>query len=252
MTYPKNTIAGEVYGVDADSDVLVVTKAPYIRINVNQEDYDLFTQDYVDPETGTIHSYTESELYDITQQLINYFLEQVRPANVAILEIVTPFALSDTFQDSLIDTNLQLSYTGEIPQYDGTISYGIASDRYILGENFGGFQYGTNALTYNETVTSTIITRSYTIGESGNQNYIPLWKVTSIDLTVPSDATVIIYSTKSDRFELEQDNALWEIVGTYSGVTNQLINITDRYAMMVNITTPSGTSTIDLQITLSH
>lgn len=251
-TYPKNTILGEQYDENSETDLLVVAKVPYVRINVNEEDYALFTQDYIDPDTGKVYSYSETEQFEITQQVINYFLEQTRPANVAILEIVTPFALSDTFVDSLDDSNIEFDYQGLTPEYDGTLSYGIASDRYILGENFDDFEYGTSSITYVESPSSQVISRSYPVGSSGTQNYIPLWKNAQFDLTVPSDAVVTLYTSESDRISLAGGTATWKVQGIYSNVTNEIINISDKFAARIIITNPSETTTIDTQITLSH
>ena len=252
--YPKNTIVGEVYDEYADTGLLVVVKVPYIRINVNEEDYNLFTQDYVDPDTGKIYSYDSTEQYEITQQVITYFLEQVRPANVSILEIVTPFALEDTFLDSMNDDSLLFSHIGEVPRYDGTISYGTAVDRYIMGEAFDAFQYGTNNINFAEPLTPFVISRSYPIGAFNSQKYIPTTKETQIDLTVPADASVTLYTTTSDRFALVAGTAVWQTYGsgTYSNVTNQIINISNKFAIKFNITNPSETTTIDAILTLGH
>lgn len=251
-SYPKNTITGEIYGDDVEAGLLVVVKAPYIRINVNEEDYALFTQDYVDPDTGKIYSYSSTEQYEITQQVITYFLEQVRPANVSILEIVTPFALSDTFIDSLTDNTFSITYTGENPLYDGTITYGTPVDRYTLGQAFSGFQYGTGNIVEEDPLTPFVVSRSYLSGSFGVQTYIPTTKTVQIDLTVPADAMVTLRTTTSDRFSLEAGTATWIPYGNYTNVTNYIINISNKFAVSFNISNPSETTTIDAILTLSH
>lgn len=249
--YPKNSILGEEYGDYAESDLLVVAKAPYIRINVNEEDYELFTEDYVDPDTGKVYSYTTSEQYEITQELITYFLEQVRPANVSITEIVTPFALMDTFIEIPDVEDLIFTHIGLVPQYDGTLTYmnaGDYCDRYAMNEAFGDFTYGTNDIVYSETPSSVNFSRSYPIGADGLQEYINTCDTTQLDLTVPADALIHIYTTTDDRTALVNGTNTWISSVAYSGVTNEIINISGKFAVAVHVTTPSTIGTIDLDI----
>ena len=90
--YPQRQIYGEPY--QAIDDVNFV-KVPYLKIIVTSEDFDLFTQPYTD--NGNSYTYDTTEEFEILTYIRNYFLDVIRPANVAILEISTPFALSDTF-----------------------------------------------------------------------------------------------------------------------------------------------------------
>lgn len=248
--YDKWSIVGEYYKEDADDVVPKVIKTPYIRINVNEEDYDLFTADYTDPDTGTVYSYTNSEIFAITQEIIDYFLDTSRPVNVAIREITTPFALEDTITSVIDDSSLTLD-TVQVgpPQYDGTISYGMEIDRYTLGEVFGGFEYGTTTMNYIPAPLDVLISRSYPIGSSGIQKYVPTRKTATLDLTVPADAEVIVYRSENSREQLSLGIPNYITVGTFSNVTNEIINISDSFAVAINITTPSSTASVDLDVT---
>jgi Phage tail protein (Tail_P2_I) len=253
-TYLKNTIYGEEYPPDGDSDLLLVSKAPYIRIIVDAEDYDLTTQDFVDPITGQIYSYSASEQFELQQETINFFLDRTRPANVGIIEISTPFALSDTLPDTLSDSEV-ITYVDVGAKYDGTLSYGTGIDRYLMGENFHGHEYGNTNISYVASPAPQLVPRSYLIGASGNQTYIPTWKKAALDVTVPADASITIYYTKDDRVTLATStNAQinWVTHSSWSNVTNQMFNIFDAFAILINITAPSATGTIDVDTTLSH
>lgn len=247
-TYNKNTIKGEYYKEDVQENLLVVIKAPYIKINVNEEDYQLFTQDYVDPVTGEVFSYSDTEEYEITQELIKYFIEQARPANVAILEIATPFSITDTIEETPTDNSITLTASNVSALYDGTLTYGVDMDRYALGETYGGFQYGTSAMTYYPTPSQQTVTRSYAIGSSGLQQYIPTRKNVDVTLTVPADCTVVIQKTKTDRKNLALDQGLWTSSIAYTNVTNLVIPISDCFAIAINIVTPSSTGTVEVSV----
>lgn len=250
QTYDKWSIVGEYYKEDADDVVPKIIKTPYIRINVNQEDYDLFTSDYTDPDTGEVYSYTSSEIFQITQEIINYFLDTSRPANVAIREITTPFVLQDTIDHTIDDSDLVMDSELTSPAiYDGTISYGMEIDRYVLGEVWGGFEYGTTAGSVVESPLDFVINRSYPMGSHGLQPYIPTRKNATLDITVPADATIILYRSENTREKLSQGDYDWIIVGSYTNVTNQIVNISDSYAVGINIFDPSESSSIDIEIT---
>ena len=94
------------------------------------------------------------------------------------------------------------------------------------------------------------ITRQYAIGSSGLQKYIPIRKNNTLDITVPSDCTVIVYGSTNERREIAQGNYDWTILATYSNVTNQILEINNKFAVGFNITVPSAIDTVDLTITL--
>jgi len=90
--YPQRQIYGSSYKV---IDLVNFIKVPYVKISVTSEDFDLFTAPYV--EDGNAYSYDNTEEFEILTYIREYFLDRIRPANVAILEISTPFQLSDSF-----------------------------------------------------------------------------------------------------------------------------------------------------------
>jgi len=105
--YPKKQIYGEPYLVDEDTDFV---KVPYIRINVKSEDFDLFTADYT--QDGNIYSYDSGEEFEILTSIKDYMLDRIRPATVAIIEISTPFLISDTITYTIIENAGLARYTG--------------------------------------------------------------------------------------------------------------------------------------------
>jgi hypothetical protein len=204
----------------------------------------LFTQDYVDPTTGDVYSYSETEEYDLTQEMIDYFLESARPANVGILEIATPFALQDMFTSVPTEGTFSTSHINVGAVHDGTLSYGVSMDRYTMGETFGGFEYGTTAMNLLATPPHELCPRTYPIGTVGTQRYIPTRKTVDLTLTVPSDALVAVYTSISNRVKLRDGLASWKLLGTYSNVTAQVIPIIGKFAIHLNIVTPSSTGDI--------
>jgi phage tail P2-like protein len=105
--YPKKQIYGEPYKVDEEINFV---KVPYIRINVKSEDFDLFTSDYV--ENGNLYSYDTSEEFEILSSIKTYLLDKIRPATVAIVEISTPFSLSDTITYTITENSGSANLTG--------------------------------------------------------------------------------------------------------------------------------------------
>lgn len=90
--YPQRQIYGEPYNV---IDPVNFVKVPYVKIVVTSEDFNLFTEAYT--EGGDTYTYDTTEEFEILTYIRDYFLDRIRPANVAILEISTPFQLSDSF-----------------------------------------------------------------------------------------------------------------------------------------------------------
>lgn len=88
-TYQQIPIQGENYpNFRIEPGDTYVASTPYVVLRVTEDDYRLFTEDYVDPETGITYSYTEGERFQIAQELINYLLyEQGRPVQVRVILI---------------------------------------------------------------------------------------------------------------------------------------------------------------------
>jgi len=113
--YNKCKIYGEKYNKDDDTLDLELIRCPYIKVTITAEDYDVFTEDYEDDD-GNVYSYTESEQFEIIQSIINYFRDVGRPANVAIIELATPYRIRSRAEveyeetSDLIDGNLDKVY----------------------------------------------------------------------------------------------------------------------------------------------
>lgn len=248
VTYDRLKIMGENYPVAHRVTSQEAVKTPYIRITVTKEDYNLLTTDYIDPTTGKVYSYTDTERYKITQEIINYFMNEGRPANVVITEISTPFSLDDLISYTIIDGSLSITQVDAGWVYDGTVNYGMDTDRYILGENFSGFDFGGSQLQLNTSPANVTVTRSYPIGARGLQYYIPTRKNASLQVTVPSDALVRVYKSPTDRVNLSKGDFATSIVGNASNETATFA-ITDAFAAMINIVTPSAIGSIDVTLT---
>lgn len=177
-TYTPDMLMGNIDSTDnTTGDELV--KLPYIRITVLSQAYNAFTSNY--SVNGVTYSYTTDEQYAITQEILNYFLDTSRPAHVAIIEISTPFVLSDTvnfqFNDAdktdpaynlddggMVTTSVNMGWV-----WDGTVTLGISMDRYLLGEDFGGFEFGANTMDYYASPAEEVLTRTYDFtGQANN------------------------------------------------------------------------------------
>lgn len=100
-----------IYGDDYKiTPAVSFMKVPYLKIKVTSEDFDIFTQDYT--VDGNLYSYTSSEEFDILENIRSYFLQRERPANVAIIEISTPFGLEDTITYTLLDDTAAIVVSG--------------------------------------------------------------------------------------------------------------------------------------------
>lgn len=126
--YPQRQIYGEPYKV---ADPVNFIKVPYVKIVVTSEDFNLFTSDYTDG--GTLYSYDTAEEFEILTYIQEYFLDRIRPANVAILEISTPFQLSDSFVFFVNDNSGGASISGT-----PNISFN-AGDPYTITRDAGNF-----------------------------------------------------------------------------------------------------------------
>ena len=100
--YKKWPIYGENYGVTEETNKYYVMKTPYIKLKITEESYNLFTEDYTNPDTGEVHTYVDSEKYHLASDLMNYTLEEYIAAN----EVIVETALSQSFSESLTDSHI--------------------------------------------------------------------------------------------------------------------------------------------------
>lgn len=220
-TFPKRPIYGESYEVYADP--VRFMKVPYIKIIITAEDYDLFTKDYVDPSTGKVHSYTTQENYAILEDIREYFLGQSRPTHVAIYSIETPFSLDDTFV--LVTTeSLAMTHASTGALYDGTLVYGQYNiDRYISGEQMGGFEYGNTTMTYygiGDPAPLESFDRLYDATVAGELPHILMRQNTTLTIDIPSDAIVNLMVTKSNGKIVSQGLHTWQLYVAMNGSTS--------------------------------
>lgn len=249
VSYDRLEILNENYPIAHRTTTNKALKTPYIRITVTKKDYNLLTADYTDPETGVIYSFTDTERYKITQEVINYFMGQGRPANVVVTEISTPFSLDDVISYLPSDSGFSVTYHDNGWVFDGTVNLDMDTDRYVLGETFTGFNFGNSNLTLETNPPTVTVNRSYPIGTVGLQPYIATRKNASITLTVPYDAKVNIYSSTNNRVELAKGNYKTQLISTESSVTNKVISVNNVFAVMINIITPSKVGSIDFSVT---
>lgn len=249
--YPKYPIYHENYQVFVQEPHFV--KVPYIRIIVNQEDYDLFTKERGSEDSSKVYAYTDAETNLILKDIRNYFLEQARPAHVAVLELATPFSLEDKIIYTMLEyPTLQTKNAGA--RYDGTLMYGSAKiDRYLPGEAMGNFFYGTNDMEYfgvdeiSPTETFTVI---YEPGVVNLQNHILCRTNTTLRVTVPSDAYVNIMATKSNGKEIVTGDPEWEFIQSVSNITDEVITLDGYIAFAVNVIDTPALDDIEVEVEL--
>lgn len=222
--FRKNPIWGETYNTKISGARLI--KVPYIAIEITAEDYDLFTQKYVDPQTNKVYSYTEQENYKILEDIKSFFLDQSRPAHVALFQIATPFAFSDIITYEPADT-LTMTTQNAGATYDGTLVYGgFNIDRYITGEQMGNFEYGTSAMSYYG-IGETAPEESFTVtldNVVGKTKHWLLRDVTDVDLFLSYDVSIDVYVTKRNGREIITGDPEWEFFRNFSSSSSSDIN----------------------------
>ena len=252
VVYPKFRVWGESYRTSAPADAPYFIKTPYIRIRVKEEDYQLFTDPYTDSK-GTTYEYTETEKFAITQEAITYFLEQSRPANVVIIDISTPLSIADDVLNHITvpvdDTVVEIEYINAMAKYDGTLAYGVPTDRYELGTSMEVGGYGSPILNVGVPYT-TPINRTYPVGTVGRQDHLPLREGSVLTLTIPADATVRVYVSSDDRIKVQNGTAAWLLKATRIGGGVQTVDVgDDSMTVYLNITTASSVGPIILSLT---
>lgn len=250
-TYTQRPIYGENYSVYVEEPLYI--KVPYIRLQVTSNDYQAFTADYVDPTTGKIYSYTESEKFQILQDIRDFFLGQSRPANVALFEISTPETFSDSIAYTFVDS-LDIEVLNSNLTYDGTHLYGqFLIDRYNLDEEMGGFEFGTTAISYygvGQTAPQQSFTLTYPSGTIGPQIYTLIRQHTDVTLTVPSDAKINLMATRTDGKQITLGNVKWTFIEQVTNKSNYTVTLSDYMAIFVNIITASSIGDITVGVTL--
>jgi hypothetical protein len=93
--------------------------------------------------------------------------------------------------------------------------------------------------------------RTYGIGTSGIQDYVPTRKHTTIELTVPADvASVLVYVYDDDRVNIAQGTATPIMLTSVPGGTvGQIIEIEGYFAVQLNITAPSSIGDVIMDVT---
>lgn len=216
VKYEKVRISGEKYPVAEKLSGDEVVKLPYIRITVTAEDYNVFTSDYVDEKTGQVYSYTESEQFKITQEILNYFISTAIPANVTILEISTPFQLSDVIDFEWAEDEISFEYVGKGFAFDGTWAWGLPMDRYIKGEVFGGYEFGENTLVYYESPPVEDVVRVYPANVAGTQPYVPTRNIVDVEVTAPAGCSVVLLRSNNNHFKLVDGDYNYKTVRAFT------------------------------------
>lgn len=249
--YPGRPIYGQKYAGSVSTPAFV--KVPYIKIKINTEDYDFLTQDYV--VGGVTYSYTDSEDFQILEEIKNHFLTVARPAHVALLEVAAGFGFTggnaDSFYMALSDPTFTISTENVGAKYDGTLAYGISTDRYILGETMGGFQYGNTVMNYygvDEDAPNDSYSRSYAIGSIGLQDYLPTREHSTITITVPSDATVDILGYTGRRDLILAGSVGSTVITTETNVSAKVIEIHNWFFIRINVTSSSALGAITVDV----
>ena len=214
----KVRIYGETYPIGADYSSIEVIKTPYIRVLIRAEDYNLFTGDTIG-EDGTIYSYTETEEFEIVQNIVDFFSDRGRPANVAIIELVTPFNIDDEVsyplynQGNYDDTNgsttdtdfvYRSSHTGASGIFNGMYNFDFPINPYQMNEwfydiNLDSEDFSVAKGQYPEPDQHYV---GRHITEEGVTNFIPIIKKSKMKLSIPDDANVIVYTSKENRAKL--------------------------------------------------
>jgi len=246
-TYNDLSIYGETYG---NGDTGIMVKLPYIRLTINETDYGDITQEYIDPITGIPYAYTESEEFSIIEETIRFFLDEGRPANVAVLDLVTFSFKEDHILFGAKDTLTEITpeYSGA---YDGTWAYGMPIDPYEFDENYDLFLYGDVSLLASPPAAVTD-DFEYVSGVSGIQQWVPTRDTCDIYLELPTEAIVEVQWSDSPRTVIAAGGGDWYTHTIVNGIAAGGAWVGSQStvrALRLNITTPSASTNILLRIT---
>lgn len=246
-TYSNKTIYGENYSSGVPGTMI---RIPYIRLTVNNTDYGNLTQDYVDPTTGVSYSYTESEEFKIIEETIRFLLDEGRPANIVIYDLVTFEFVEDHITFPAKDDT-----TTAVPEkkiaYDGSFVYGVEIDPYNFGEFYDIQVYGDTAQRIT-TPPVRIVERYYSVGSVGVMDYVPVRYDVDLRVELSNETLLNIEWTNSDRQSIANGTATWYNLIQISGILVGGIYLTNlKYARAVrlNILTPSTTTQTYLKVT---
>lgn len=217
-TYQKVPYYGENYPDGINGQVI---KTPYIRIVINQSDYSDYVSDYTDPETGVKYTYTNTEQFGIITNAIEYFLNEGRPANVAILDMLTFVNLLP--ETVPVPTDICVPVPCVNPgEYNGEFVYNSGMDIGRFGEVYETLKYGPDAPVYiDPTPPDVEFVRSYPIGSSGAQMHIQTRAGKSFIEVTGSDAADVIEIQVTNTKRLELNNiATYFVLQTLTGNTS--------------------------------
>ena len=239
-----------VYTVLDDESAVTVTGTPnYTFADANP---DTITRDAGDWITD---GFLPEGTITVTDTVSNNGTYKIKEVTTTILTLYPQYTL--TVEGSVAGTitacgfNIATENAGI--QIDGHFYLGIDADPYILGETMGGITIGTSDLEYygvDQDAPDQLYTRSYVIGESGQQGVLPLRKSSDVVLTVPSDAIVDVLATTDNRTKIEAGTHTWSFIETVSNQVSYTVVLDNYYAAVINITTASSTDTIDLTVNL--
>ena len=231
-SYPQSLI---------DEQPLELIRCPYFKVTITAEDYGVFTEDYTDGD-GNTYSYTETERFEIIQNIINYFRDVGRPANVAIIELATPFNLDDAFiyqpQEVLnLENNPEEVYAfpRTLRLDEGWVLDVEEMDTWAYGNYFGG-------LTLDET-DSMYMTRDPDVfeyewvissGSIGETYQKPARYNMELEFQEPSSFSIDLLTTEEyNRVEIQSMNAEFSTLDTIQ--EPQTVTLTGKRAFKLNI-----------------
>lgn len=246
-TWTDLTVYGESYSNGIPG---IMIKLPYIRLTINSTDYDSIASGFIDQNTGKYYSYTESEEFAIIDETIQHFLNEGRPANVVIIDLVSKILFSDIIQNTLADDMLVSSQTFSMA-YDGSWAYGIPINPYADGKYYDVPKYGT---TVNQVTPAVISTDDFLFGQnvSGAQEFLPTTLDVDINIDLPTESVIEVFWTDSDRYSIAIDNANWYSLTVIDGALaggSWSSNLTNANAIYIDILTPSTSTDIKLKVT---
>lgn len=220
FTYQQIPIQGESYpNFRVEPGDTYVASTPYVVLRVTEDDYRLFTEDYVDPETGTNYSYTEGERFQIAQELIDYLLfEQGRPVQVRVI-LISVQRDSDEIPP-LIDADYQETWTAVPDVFSDTVNEVLSqyTEPYVVSDikiGDGGYKIGpyshpfspftalgqwvigggTQTLYPVEIDTEENINIFFSAGDTGLSREYTIRARTYLTITVPAGLTIEVQTT---------------------------------------------------------
>lgn len=203
------------------------------------------------------NNFQEGDFINIVSAGVNTGQFKIRKivGDKAFLYINYPVVDGTSVSGTVTNEYFTIMTSGATPaNYDGTIGYGVTTDRYFAGETFGNFTYGEAPFDYYcvcDEAPHEQYTNNYAQDALGAQLPLLIRRNSTVTITNPADRDYVLYATTDDLFKVEAGTANWENMGARSGtVTAEVTALLNYRAVYIHFDNQSSITTTDVTVDL--